>query len=170
MLRHGPESFGLVLERGGWVNVDTLLDALAKHAKPVQRDELIRIVQDDEKQRFALSSDGSRIRANQGHSIEVELDFTPMPPPALLYHGTIERFWPVIERDGLLRGARHHVHLSPSVELAEQVGARRGPPLVLEIRARDMTRDGYVFYRSANGVWLTEHVPAAYLLRRAQRR
>lgn len=165
VLRHAPQSFGLKLERGGWVNVDSLLCALSARGRPVSRDELLDIVRNDEKQRFSLSQGDVSIRANQGHSVDIELDLESIPPPASLYHGSVERYWPAIARDGLRRGARHHVHLSATVELAEQVGARRGAPLVLEVRARDMESDGYAFFRAANGVWLTEHVPPAYLRR-----
>ena len=164
-LRHAPHAFGITLERGGWVSVHALLEALDAHGETVSQEELVQIVTHDEKQRFALDLDSNRIRANQGHSVSIELGYVPTAPPRTLYHGTVERFWQSIQQKGLHRGERHHVHLSESPDLARQVGARRGRPLILEVRAEQMAQRGFVFFRSANGVWLTEHVPPEFLRR-----
>lgn len=161
VLRHRPDSIGLTLGPDGGAAVDDLLAALAAHGTPLTRAELAQIVADNDKRRFTLA-DG-RIRANQGHSIPVELGLPPLAPPDRLYHGTAERHLSAIDRAGLLRGARHHVHLSPDPSTARTVGARHGHPVVLAVAAGRMHADGYAFFRSANGVWLTDHVPPAYL-------
>lgn len=163
VLRHQPETVGLVLEPGGWVLVDDLINGLAKAGTRVSRDELDTVVRHCEKQRFAFSDDGTKIRANQGHSTEVEMDFEPTEPPAELFHGTATATLPLILRDGLRRMARHHVHLSGDTETATKVGRRHGKPVVIVVDAARMRADGHVFYRSANGVWLVEHVPPQYL-------
>jgi putative RNA 2'-phosphotransferase len=163
VLRHEPEAIGITLDAQGWVDVDVLLEALAGHGKPLDRAELEAIVSSSDKQRFALSTDRSRIRANQGHSVQVDLALPPALPPDELYHGTATRFLPSIRERGLLKGERHHVHLSATRELAVVVGQRRGKPHVLVVDARGMVAAGFVFFRSDNGVWLTEHVPARFL-------
>lgn len=127
------------------------------------REELLDIVTHSDKQRFAISTDGLRIRANQGHSVEVDLALMPIEPPAVLFHGTVARFLDAIEREGLRAGERTHVHLSADVETAKKVGARRGAPVILEVDAAAMHRAGLEFFRSANGVWLTAAVPPQYL-------
>jgi putative RNA 2'-phosphotransferase len=127
------------------------------------RAELEEIVATSEKKRFALSADGRRIRANQGHSVDVDLNLQPIAPPELLYHGTVAKFLPSIRAQGLLKGQRHHVHLSADRATAETVGERRGVPIVLTVRSADMVRAGHLFYRSENGVWLTDHVPPPFL-------
>jgi putative RNA 2'-phosphotransferase len=163
VLRHAPGAIGLTLDPSGWVSVDALLSALASHGKPLDRAALTRLVAESEKQRFAFSADGSQIRANQGHSVDVDLGLPPELPPARLFHGTIERYLPAIREQGLLKGQRQHVHLSATRELAVLVARRRGPARVLEVNAGEMSAAGFVFYRSENGVWLTEHVPARFL-------
>lgn len=163
VLRHDPASIGLSLDREGWANVELLLEALARSGHPVDRAELEALVRDSDKQRFAFSPDGALIRANQGHSVDVELGYTPLAPPAVLYHGTVARFLPSIREHGLRKGERHHVHLSATRELAEAVGARRGRPVVLEVDAARMEEQGHEFFRSENGVWLTSHVPPEFL-------
>ncbi|MEV4482765.1 RNA 2'-phosphotransferase [Micromonospora coxensis] len=161
-LRHQPGRFGLVPDRAGWVAVDDLLTALR-----IDRADLDAVVAGNDKQRFAVRHDADgveRIRASQGHSIPVDLGLEPSPPPARLYHGTGAAALDSIRATGLHRGGRHHVHLSPDVATARRVGARRsGAVVVLTVDAAAMTRDGHVFYRSANGVWLTDAVPPAYL-------
>lgn len=161
-LRHRPDRFGLALDGAGWVPVDDLLAALR-----IDRADLDAVVAGNDKQRFAVERgpDGvQRIRANQGHSVPVDLGLTPAEPPSRLYHGTNAAALDSIRAAGLHRGGRHHVHLSPDVETAQRVGARRaGPTVVLAVDAAGMARDGHVFYRSANGVWLTDAVPARYL-------
>jgi putative RNA 2'-phosphotransferase len=162
-LRHQPERLGLTLEAGGWVEVEELLDACARNNFPLTRDELNEVVATSDKKRFAFDDTHSRIRANQGHSVAVDLQLEPVAPPALLYHGTATRFVDAIRRDGLKKMARHHVHLSPDVPTARKVGARHGAPVILEVDAAAMSRDGCVFFCSANGVWLVDEVPARYL-------
>ena len=165
ILRHQPDLIGLALDPQGWVDIDTLLQAAHKAGRrELDRALLERVVRENDKQRFAISPDGRRIRASQGHSVPVDLALQPQVPPTHLYHGTVDRFLPAIRQQGLRPGSRHHVHLSPDRETAVKVGQRRGKPIVLTVRAGDMHRDGHTFYRSANGVWLTDHVPANYLI------
>jgi putative RNA 2'-phosphotransferase len=163
VLRHDPERIGIVLDEAGWTDVAALLAAAAAHGVPITRGELDEIVATSDKQRFALSPDGTRIRANQGHSVEVELGLAPAVPPERLFHGTVARFVESIRELGILKGARHHVHLSADEDTAKRVGGRRGAPVVLGVRAGEMARAGHVFYRSDNGVWLVDHVPAAFV-------
>jgi putative RNA 2'-phosphotransferase len=162
-LRHTPEALGLTLEVGGWVAVETLLTACAAHGFPITRDELDEVVQHNDKQRFAFDGDGTRIRANQGHSTEVDLQLAPATPPDVLYHGTSRATAPLIREQGLLKMSRHHVHLSTVIDTARTVGARHGSPLVFAVDAARMHADGHVFYCSENGVWLVEQVPPEYL-------
>ncbi|MBE7549825.1 MAG: RNA 2'-phosphotransferase [Anaerolineales bacterium] len=163
VLRHKPETIGLTLDPAGWVSVVELLRACEKHDFPLSREELEAGVATNDKQRFSLSEDGQRIRANQGHSVEVELGYQPAEPPEFLYHGTVERFVPSIRAKGLLKGQRHHVHLSPDITTAAKVGSRRGKPVILTVSSGRMYRAGYRFYQSANGVWLTDRVPTTYI-------
>jgi putative RNA 2'-phosphotransferase len=163
VLRHRPQAIGITLDAEGWVAVDELLAAAARHGKPLTRQELEEVVATNDKKRFTFSPDGGRIRANQGHSVEVDLGLVPVEPPELLYHGTVERFLDGIRQQGLLRGKRHHVHLSVDRETATRVGRRRGRPVVLVVEAGRMHREGKAFFRSENGVWLTEAVPPEYL-------
>jgi putative RNA 2'-phosphotransferase len=162
-LRHDPERLGLKLEAGGWVAVADLLAACADHHFPISRAELDDVVATNNKQRFAFDPSGSRIRANQGHSVDVDLQLEPQAPPDVLYHGTGQGSVPAILGNGLLKMARHHVHLSPDTATAIKVGMRHGRPVVLAVDAAAMHREGHMFYCSANGVWLVEHVPAQYL-------
>jgi putative RNA 2'-phosphotransferase len=163
VLRHRPCTIGITLDAEGWVAVDELLAACSRHGKAISRELLDEVVRTNDKNRFAISPDGKRIRANQGHSVPVDLGLTPLEPPEYLYHGTVERFLPSIQQGGLVRGRRHHVHLSGDVETARRVGRRRGQPVVLVIEAGRMFHEGHLFYRSENGVWLTDVVPACYL-------
>jgi putative RNA 2'-phosphotransferase len=162
-LRHAPGEIGLTLDAGGWVAVEELLSAANSHGCPLTRDELNEIVITSDKQRFAFDETGDRIRANQGHSIEVELQLDPVEPPPFLYHGTAEVNLPAIIQNGLLRMRRHHVHLSSEVETASRVGSRHGKPVVLAVAAGKMAANGYQFFVSANGVWLVESVPPEFL-------
>ena len=163
VLRHQPEKVGVTLDREGWVSVSRLLEALEAHGLRLTPDELREVVRANDKQRFSFSPDGLNIRASQGHSVEVELGYEPAEPPPTLYHGTAERFLSSIRGQGLLRGRRHHVHLSEQEATAAAVGRRYGRPVVLWIASGRMHADGHAFFRSANGVWLTEHVPARYI-------
>jgi putative RNA 2'-phosphotransferase len=163
VLRHDPGKLGITLQEDGWTSVGALLVALAEHGTPLGRAELERLVHESDKQRFAFSSDGSMIRANQGHSVSVDLGYLPLLPPALLFHGTVARFLPNVRAEGLLKGKRHHVHLSSTRELATLVGSRRGAPVVLTVNAGAMASEGHEFFCSPNGVWLTSHVPPRFL-------
>ncbi|PTM58550.1 RNA 2'-phosphotransferase [Desmospora activa] len=163
ILRHRPERVGIQLEAGGWVEVDRLLTACRQHGMPIDRATLERLVKTNDKQRFAFNEDGSKIRANQGHSLSVNLGLKPVQPPLWLYHGTARQFLPSIEKQGLLKRNRHHVHLSGDPQTAIRVGKRHGRPVVLKVGAKEMAADGYTFYRSDNGVWLTKAVPPRYL-------
>lgn len=163
VLRHKPDTIGLELDENGWASVDELI-AGAKRAGVHLSEPLIRqIVEQNDKQRFSLSEDGRKIRANQGHSIQVDLQLVPVEPPEYLYHGAATRFLDSILQQGLMKGKRHHVHLSPDEETARKVGMRHGKPVILFIRALDMHHAGFSFYVSANGVWLTEHVPPEWM-------
>ena len=162
-LRHDPQRLGLTLQLGGWVPVADLLAAMARHNMTLSRADLDEIVQTSDKQRYSYSEDGTLIRANQGHSVPVDLQLTPRVPPDVLYHGTARHLMEAIRRDGLLKMSRHHVHLSLDRQTARVVGARHGHPLVWAVDAAGMQRDGHLFYCSANGVWLVEHVPPGYL-------
>ena len=162
-LRHQPERWGLTLAPGGWVAVDDLLAACARQRLPLSRAELDQVVAGNNKQRFSFDPTGTKIRANQGHSVEVDLQLEPAIPPDALYHGTGHRAAPIIEREGLQRMNRHHVHLSRDVETARNVGARHGRPVIFVVDAAGMRRDGYTFYCSENGVWLVDEVPPEYL-------
>jgi putative RNA 2'-phosphotransferase len=162
-LRHEPERLGLKLETGGWVSIDALLAACATNHFSISKDELVEVVATNDKQRFSFDPSQTRIRANQGHSTAVDLQLEPAVPPDILYHGTPASNVDVILREGLMKMARHHVHLSATVATAEVVGRRRGRAAVLVIDAAALSRDGCVFSCSANGVWLTDHVPPKYL-------
>ncbi|WP_030160000.1 RNA 2'-phosphotransferase [Glycomyces sp. NRRL B-16210] len=157
-LRHDPGRIGITLDAGGWVDVEVLLAACAAHGFAVDAADLERVVAENDKRRFALRE--GRIRANQGHTVEVDLGLEPLDPPAVLFHGTTGRFLDAIREEGLKPMARHDVHLSPDRETAIRVGSRRGKPVVLAIDAARMAEQGLRFRRSENGVWLTGHVPA----------
>ncbi len=163
VLRHDPARIGITLDDAGWTDVAALLAACSAHGVNLSRDALTELVATSDKQRYALSPDGTRIRANQGHSVEVDLDLPPTPPPATLYHGTVDAALAGIRAKGLVRGARHHVHLSADLDTATKVGTRRGAPVILKVRADAMADAGHVFYRSANGVWLVDTVPTEFI-------
>ena len=164
VLRHKPEEIGLALDENGWAHVAELIARANLKGVRLTHSDLRTIVEKNDKKRFALSDDGTRIRASQGHSIKVDLALTPVAPPARLFHGTASRFVESIRAQGLLRGRRQHVHLSPDETTATRVGQRHGKPVVLQVRAGQMHQAGRQFFLSANGVWLTEHVPAEYLV------
>ena len=164
VLRHRPDEIGLTLDPEGWVGVDDLITAAQAHGKTLDAKLLHEIVATNSKKRFEFSSDAARIRASQGHSVTVDLGYTAQIPPDLLYHGTVDRFLDSIRVQGLIKGDRHHVHLSADVQTAQVVGSRRGKPVLLVVQAKEMHEAGHAFYLSTNGVWLTEHVPAAFLL------
>jgi putative RNA 2'-phosphotransferase len=163
VLRHEPAKFGVELDSGGWVRVDDLLAAAGRAGVPLDDESLRRVVAENDKKRFVLSEDGARIRASQGHSVEVDLGLEPVEPPALLFHGTATRFLDSIRQGGLIPGSRQHVHLSADEATATTVGARHGRPAVLRVDAARMHAEGHRFYLSANGVWLTATIPPGYL-------
>ena len=164
ILRHHPEVIGISLDAHGWADVDELIAGIAQK-KNFNREILEEIVRTDKKQRYSFSEDGTKIRANQGHSVQVDLELQPIEPPDLLWHGTAEKYTASIEKTGLKSGSRMYVHLSPDIETAVAVGKRHGRPIVYEVKSGQMYRDGFCFYRSANGVWLTHDVPKVYLVR-----
>lgn len=164
-LRHRPEALGLRLAPDGWVGVDALLTGCASAGFPLSRAELDVVVARNDKQRFAFDATGARIRANQGHSVEVDLGLRPATPPDVLYHGTGERAVASILAVGLRKMRRQHVHLSEDRETARRVGARHGRPVVFAVDAAALSRAGTRFFQSENGVWLVDAVPPRYLRR-----
>ena len=161
VLRHDPGSIGLTLGDGGWVRVDELVNAAARNGRRLDAAMIDRVLAAPGKKRYE-TRDGL-IRAAQGHSVRVDLGLEPRQPPPVLYHGTVARFLDGIFADGLRPGSRTHVHLSVDQETATTVGARRGQPVVLVIDSAAMSADGYDFFEASNGVWLTGHVPPAFL-------
>ncbi|HEX8654517.1 MAG TPA: RNA 2'-phosphotransferase [Allosphingosinicella sp.] len=165
VLRHRPETIGITLDAEGWADLDLLIGRANAAGGRLSRAAVEDVVRTSDKQRFALSGDGSRIRAQQGHSTKaVSLTFEPAEPPAFLFHGTAERNIPSIRGEGLKPGRRHHVHLSGDRQTALAVGTRHGRAVVLLIDSGAMHGDGYAFYRSGNGVWLIDHVPSDYIV------
>ena len=162
-LRHQPERIGIKLAPGGWVAVDELIAACKKHSFPINRIELDEVVASNDKKRFSFDATGTLIRANQGHSVEVDLQLEPAIPPDVLYHGTGHGAVEAILREGLCKMSRHHVHLSKDFATAKAVGARHGRPVVFTVDAAAMHEAGYTFYCSENGVWLVAGVPPKYL-------
>jgi putative RNA 2'-phosphotransferase len=165
VLRHAPEAAGITLDENGWTDVGILLKQLSRNGYAVSPVELDHVVTTNSKQRFIYDENRMRIRASQGHSVAVDLAYAVSEPPAVLYHGTAEAFLSSIEETGLDKRSRHHVHLSADDETARRVGQRHGKPVVLVVDAARMRADSYTFFCSDNRVWLTEHVPTAYLQR-----
>ncbi len=163
VLRHQPETIGLTLDENGWVQVTTLLEKLAAQGFEINPSILRHVVTTNSKKRFAFNDDETKIRASQGHSINVNLGYEESTPPAILYHGTAQKNNDAILKEGLRKQSRQHVHLSRDVETAITVGKRHGVPVVFEVLAGAMHADGCSFYLSANGVWLTDSVPPKYL-------
>jgi RNA:NAD 2''-phosphotransferase len=163
VLRHNPDHVQIQLDEQGWANVDELLQQLNKHNEPVTFELLKEVVDTNSKKRFSFNEDATRIRANQGHSLQLDLNYSPQQPPEILYHGTAAKNLEAILQQGLMKMGRHHVHLSADTGTALQVGGRHGKPVVLIIRAMEMHQQGYIFYCSQNGVWLTEHVPPSFI-------
>ena len=163
VLRHQPEIIGITLDENGWTDVPTLLAKMQSKGYKLNLDQLRFVVETNAKKRFALSDDENQIRANQGHSVKVDLGYTQKQPPQLLYHGTATRFLDKILAEGLVKMNRHHVHLSSDEQTALTVGSRHGKPVILIVKAAEMASSGHIFYQSDNGVWLTDHVPAAFI-------
>ncbi len=164
ILRHKPEAIGITLDEHGWAGVDELIKGVSRTC-PLDMEILEEIVASDEKQRYSFNEDKTLIRANQGHSIPVDVELPVVSPPEILYHGTGEKYASSIEKTGLISKSRLYVHLSGDVGTARKVGSRHGRPVVYEVMSGKMGSDGQVFYRSVNGVWLVEEVPAGYLVK-----
>lgn len=162
-LRHEPEVLGLSLESGGWVAVDDLLAGATRIGFSISREELAQVVAENDKRRFSFDQSGTKIRANQGHSTEVDLHLKEVDPPEQLFHGTVANVLDAILAEGLKKMNRHDVHLSKDMETAMKVGERRGKPVVLVIDSTRMAANGFTFRLSENGVWLTDHVPPQYI-------
>ena len=164
ILRHKPEEIGMTLDEHGWANVDELIAGIAK-TQPFDMSILEEIVRTDEKQRYSFNEDKTLIRANQGHSVPVDVELEQTTPPEILYHGTGEKYSASIEKQGLIPKSRLYVHLSSDYDTAVKVGTRHGKPVVYIVDAGEMQKNGYAFYLSVNGVWLTKNVPLQYLKR-----
>lgn len=162
-LRHTPEEIGITLAEGGWVSVEELLEASRKNGVLFTSAELEEVVANNDKKRFSFDSTGQLIRANQGHSVEVDLLLTPTLPPDILYHGTGANAVASILQNGLCKMSRHHVHLTTNISNAKKVGTRHGKPVVFAVNAAEMDEQGYKFYCSENRVWLVDYVPPKYL-------
>lgn len=165
ILRHNPDDIGLELDEKGWANINDLIHKACKSGKLTTLDPILiqTIVEKSDKKRFAISEDGLYIRANQGHSLKVDLQLEPIEPPELLYHGTATRFLDTILKEGLKSQQRQYVHLSNDIETADTVGKRYGKPVILTIKSLDMYEHGYKFYQAKNGVWLAGSVPHEYI-------
>ena len=164
ILRHKPEVIGITLDEHGWANVDELIEGVSRTHK-LDMAILEQIVAEDEKQRYSFNEDKTLIRANQGHSIPVDVELEEQQPPEILYHGTGEKYVASIDAQGLIPKSRLYVHLSRDKETANKVGSRHGQPVIYKVNSGDMSRDGSKFFCSVNGVWLTNEVPVKYLSR-----
>ena len=162
ILRHKPEVIGITLDEHGWADVDELIRGVSK-THDLDREILERIVAEDEKQRYSFSDDKRLIRANQGHSIPVDVELKEVTPPKILYHGTGIKYKEAIDAQGLIAKSRLYVHLSGDTETAKKVGQRHGKPIIYKVNAGAMHEDGCKFFLSVNGVWLTKEVPVQYL-------
>ena len=158
ILRHKPEEIGITLDEHGWANVSELLNGVG-----IDMSTLEQIVATDDKQRYSFNEDKTLIRANQGHSVPVDVELEEVKPPEYLWHGTGEKYAQSISQMGLIPKSRLYVHLSSDTETALTVGKRHGTPIIFRVNAEKMYQDGFKFYRSVNGVWLTKHVPVDYL-------
>lgn len=163
ILRHKPETIGIVLDQNGWANVDELLEKMRQNGTPIDPSALTIVVEENNKKRFEFDKDQTLIRARQGHSISIDLNLEAQEPPKILYHGTAERNILSIKEKGILKGERHHVHLSEDKVTAKNVGMRYGKPVILAIDAEEMYKQSHTFFVTANDVWLTEHVPPEFI-------
>jgi len=163
VLRHHPQKIGITLDENGWADTALLISGLCRNGHNVSLVDLKEVVADNDKQRFKFNDDYSKIRANQGHSVAVNVEMKEIQPPNVLYHGTATRFWESIKNEGLTARNRLHVHLSADKETAVNVGKRHGKPIVLIINATQMYKDGFTFYLSENNVWLINTVPPKYI-------
>jgi len=163
VLRHKPEEIGLQLDENGWALVSDFISKMNSKGNTLDFESLEEIVSTNDKKRFAFNDDKTKIRASQGHSVIIDLALIEIIPPETLFHGTVEKFIDEIKTKGLLKMSRQHVHLSNDKDTATKVGSRRGNPIILIVNSAEMQKDGYKFYQSENGVWLTDHVPAKYI-------
>lgn len=164
ILRHQPETIGLTLDENGWADIEALIICAANHGEKLTKPLIYQTVETNDKKRFILSTDMTKIRAAQGHSSpQVKIEYIPITPPEILYHGTATRFLATIMVEGLHSGNRHYVHLSDDKPTAQKVGARHGKALILKINALEMHQQGFKFYQAENGVWLTESVPVSFI-------
>jgi putative RNA 2'-phosphotransferase len=159
VLRHNPQVLNLTMDEQGWVSVTELLENL----NDVSMEMLEGVVAENNKNRFAFNDDKTRIRANQGHSIKIDLAYSPIEPPEFLFHGTAIQNIDSIKKSGIVKGNRHHVHLSLDKETATNVGKRHGKPVILIIQSKQMHEAGHQFFVSENNVWLTEFIPAEFI-------
>ena len=162
VLRHDPSAAGIEVNEHGWARADAIIEAFSRRG-PFDRETLEEIVRNDNKSRYAFSADGSMIRCNHGHTIRVDLELPASRPPEYLLHGTGDVCVSSIDREGLRPGARMYVHMTDDERMAVSVGARHGRPVVYRVKSGAMARDGFEFFQSASGIWLTEHVPAEYI-------
>jgi len=163
LLRHKPETIGLKLDTQGWASTNELLEKINQTGRQITFELLEKIVEENDKKRFVFNKDKSRIRAAQGHSLNVKLDYRALTPPTILYHGTISETAKLIQQSGIKKMRRHQVHLSADTDTAKIVAARRGKPVILIVDALKMHQEGYKFFQSDNGVWLTDFVPSEYI-------
>ena len=163
ILRHQPDSIGLTLSDEGWANINELIEKTKKFK--LTKASIQTVVDTNDKKRFLISDDGQRIKANQGHSIQVKLELEPVTPPDFLLHGTAERFVGSIFKEGLTKQQRHHVHLSETQKTAMSVGSRYGKPVLLKVDSKQMHEDGFEFFKTENDVWLVDAVPVGYLVK-----
>ena len=164
VLRHNPDAAGISLDEHGWADVQELLAGVRRSGRQINMETLERIVRENNKQRYSFNADHTKIRANQGHSLQVDVELTAVKPPRYLYHGTAARFLPAIQQEGIKKMSRQYVHLSGDFQTAMEVGRRHGSPVVITINAEAMAQDGVTFYLSENGVWLCEYVAPGYFL------
>lgn len=163
VLRHKPEELGIELDKNGWTDVSTLMQKLRHRGYVINRESLKDIVATNDKKRFTFDTTNNRIRANQGHSVDVDLELVSEAPPSILYHGTGSKSLESIMKNGLEKRSRQHVHLSADLDTAIKVGTRHGRVVVLMVDTASMSNDGFEFFKSKNDVWLTDNVPSKYL-------
>ena len=163
-LRHEPSHLGIDLDEEGWTNIDILINKIREKGTEIDFESLSNIVETNNKKRFAFNEDLTKIRANQGHSVEVNLNYESIIPPEILFHGTASRFLESIKETGLIKQSRLHVHLSTNEETANKVGQRHGKPIILKIKAFEMAENGFIFHLSENNVWLTDNIPTDYII------
>lgn len=163
VLRHKPEEIGIELDLNGWTDVKTLIEKMNASGKHIDLETLKVIIETNTKKRFSFNKDKSLIRASQGHSIKIDLGYKTKTPPSRLFHGTGAKYVDSIFKTGIKKKNRHHVHLSKDVETALSVGQRHGKPVIFEILSDTMSTEGYEFYESENGVWLTDEIPVRFI-------